>query len=366
MTWIEHHRESEQYASEAEIYARLGDEPNALAMYKKAAAAEKKALQEVNTTEKSRTYGITALSAVALYYKAKELDVARRLAHQCLSVEQLSESVSREIEDILDSIKMRDIGLGDEQMIVSASGGEIIRGGGPLDIMVKKAQQMQALLYRTTEYLMKVPLRKRGTPDQRIQGSYRPWIFQAEPGSYRFKVALQSTRQLDMLEENIPSEQIVGRLFDILKVCATSPSDELPKVVPDHDYAGTFLKMTRDLAPTPKGRFTQLDIRSSSADDIIVLHSNIRIDISCALRNRQTPPPDRKQETVRGILRALHLDQDWIEVSINDPSTETVRIDGAGDEVDDRIGPMVNQRVVVQVERVGEKRNFIDIEEDDE
>lgn len=55
-------------------------------------------------------------------------------------------------------------------------------------------------------------------------------------------------------------------------------------------------------------------------------------------------PPQHEEVQLMGILRALHLDKDWIEVSVEGQS---VRIAGAGDQVDDVLGPMVNRRVVV-------------------
>ena len=52
--------------------------------------------------------------------------------------------------------------------------------------------------------------------------------------------------------------------------------------------------------------------------------------------------PDAIEDEVHGVLRALHLNQDWIEV-VTDKEGESPRIIGTGDEVDDRMGPMVNQ-----------------------
>jgi hypothetical protein len=66
---------------------------------------------------------------------------------------------------------------------------------------------------------------------------------------------------------------------------------------------------------------------------------------------------------VRGILRGLHLDQDWLEVATpdGDPRKPT-RIEQAGEVLDDVIGPMVNHRVVVTaVQRKG-KFVYQDIE----
>ena len=65
MTWLDHHRRSEQYASEAEILAHRGEKVTAQGVYERAANAEVSALGALGS-DKPRTYGITAVSAVAL------------------------------------------------------------------------------------------------------------------------------------------------------------------------------------------------------------------------------------------------------------------------------------------------------------
>ena len=57
------------------------------------------------------------------------------------------------------------------------------------------------------------------------------------------------------------------------------------------------------------------------------------------------------------------MDSDWIEIVTKDDNN--LRIDQAGDEVDDRIGPMVNHQVVVYATQIGDKFNFLDIEADE-
>ena len=364
MTWLDHHRRSEQYASEAQILAHKGEKVNAEHVYERAADAEVSALDALGA-DKPRTYGITAVSAVALYLKAAKWSDARLLAYRCLGSRLLREFARRQMEDLLDSIKMLEFGIdGNAQLLVSARGGTIVSGGAPWDVVLPQMQRVVSLFQRTTEYIKNVPHRKRGLPSKDIQDSYKPWIFQAEAGSYQFAVCLQQTRQLSLVDHDVSSEQVVGRLFDILDVCVTSPSERMSDVVPNDDYAKTFLKLTRDLAPTEKGSFSYLDIQAASTDHRLTLTSGVRFSIREALQNRQSPVPDAIAEDVRGVLRALHLNQDWIEV-VTSKEGEGLRIVGAGDEVDDRIGPMVNQPVLVRVARAGEIRTFIDIELDE-
>ena len=147
MSWLEFHRQSERLASEAEIASRQQDNQLARHLYLSAAQAEEKALLEVEI-EKSRTYGITAVSAVSLYFKASEWQLARSLAHRCLGTEHLPAFAYPQLDDLLDSIKIRQavVDLDGAYMLVSVRGGEVLPGGAPLDLVVAKNQRfLQAL-----------------------------------------------------------------------------------------------------------------------------------------------------------------------------------------------------------------------------
>ena len=99
----------------------------------------------------------------------------------------------------------------------------------------------------------------------------------------------------------------------------------------------------------------------------MVLIPAVRGTINDAIRriNAEVAGPlnsSAPEEELRGVLRAVHLDRDWIEVMANG---RNLRVERMGEEVDDRIGPMVNQPVVVRVVRVGESFHFRDVELDD-
>src|SRR5260370_32502841 len=80
------------------------------------------------------------------------------------------------------------------QVFVSVRGGDVIHGGAPLDLIVEKVQTIQAMFYRTIEFVRDMPLRRHGGPIHEIQESCRPWLFQAAPGSYQFSVAIQEPK----------------------------------------------------------------------------------------------------------------------------------------------------------------------------
>lgn len=365
MSWLEFHRESEHLAYEAEIAAHRGNIAQAREIYLKAAQSEEKALAELES-DKPRTYGITAVSAASLYFKAAEWQTARNLAHLYLGSGRLPKFAYFQLEELLDTIKTQRIGvdLDAAHILISITGGEMAAGGGPLDLIVAKAQSIKSLVFRTTEHLLDLPHRKRGEPSREIQQSYNPWIFQAIPGSYRFAVSLQVTRQLNMFQINdLPAKQIIDASFGILQACAEPSPKGLLEAVPDENYRITFLKIARDLAPAAnEKRFKKIDLMSRDVDNPVVLIHETREAINKVIKENNRPIPEGKEREIRGILRALHLDHDWIEVV---SESGNWRITDVKEEVDDRIVPMVNQPVTVQAMQVGDATRFIDIELDE-
>jgi hypothetical protein len=131
--------------------------------------------------------------------------------------------------------------------------------------------------------------------------------------------------------------------------------------------------MSLNLAPTGK-TFNKLEITSTTDSDtfpIVLLPESRktlnnmlrrkREDVDIATQEEQTiglPPytPHRRigmediatqEEQIIGILRAIHLDDDWLEITANNGSS--IRIYQTGDIIDDVVGSMVNHRVIVKV-----------------
>lgn len=84
MTWAELHAESEQLAIEAQLALRERSTENAIKLYAQAAEVERSVLDQIDVS-KVRTRGITAVSAVALWFKAGEYEQAEQLAHLMLA-----------------------------------------------------------------------------------------------------------------------------------------------------------------------------------------------------------------------------------------------------------------------------------------
>lgn len=104
MSWATHHDEAEKYMSAADVARWRGDMADAQKNYVTAARAELLALREVDA-DKPRTYGITAVSAAALFYKGKEFAEAQKVAREALKVMFLPDFTKNQLEEILSAIR---------------------------------------------------------------------------------------------------------------------------------------------------------------------------------------------------------------------------------------------------------------------
>ena len=106
MSWIEHHKSSERLASEAQIASLNGDSSQARKFYAWAAHAEQRAISEL-AVSKSRTFAISAVSAVSLYHKADMLEDAKRVARDYLAEGSLLDFAKEQLTDLVSDIDDR-------------------------------------------------------------------------------------------------------------------------------------------------------------------------------------------------------------------------------------------------------------------
>jgi hypothetical protein len=359
-------------AAAAHEALRRGDHARAKDLFEQASAAEMRAFESVGV-DKPRTLGVTSVSAVALWYKAGRLHEAEQLAHRAAAIGAMPAFAVGELRTLLQAIwnerAQKDAGISfvPGQVVVSVKGGEVVTGGAPLDLIIGKVQIVEKLFYRTAEFMKLLPLRKKGPSSKEIQERCRPWLFQSVPGSYQFAVAIQKPPQGEMFSSDDPEPQVLTETFlSILRAAGEDPVEALTTVVPVEDYRQTFLKMTRNLAPG--GRvFDQIEISGAGDRRPVVLSTGSRKLISETLRGpapTSSPQAADEESSLRGVLRALDLDKDWLEVVVD--GGDKKRVHGVGEVVDDLIGPMVNHDVSVRVRRgKGKALKFIDIEQEE-
>ncbi len=364
MTWAEFHSKSEQLAIQAGVENRARNSDKAIALYKAAADFEQRALLALDSS-KTRTRGITAVSAVALHYKGRDFDASERLAYLMLSDASIPDFAKTELRNLVQAIwtesTKRDAGVSfmPGHVLVSVKGGEVVTGGAPLDLIVDKVQTIQSMFYRTIEHSKALPHRRAGRPAKEIQDACRPWLFQSPPGSYQFSVAIQKPSQPDFFNEEIDPEDIARKFLEIVSAAGDNNSEALKEIVPDDAYRTTFLKLARSLAPTGS-TFDSIEFRAAGDIRPVSLTTNAKDNIKQQIRAQAPKPPlDGTPAELRGVLRAVHLDKDWLEVIVDG---RAVHVEDVKDAVDDVIGPMINRSVIVKTIKVGQKHKYVDIE----
>ena len=351
MSWADLHKASEAAAIDAEWAFRGGNTSRAALLYAQAAELEQQALATLDDT-KARTRGITAVSAVSLWYKAVAYERAEQLAHSMLADPSVPEFARTDLRNLVQAIwtetskHAANVSFLPGQVFVSVKGGEVVTGGAPLDLIVEKVQTIQAMFYRTIEFIKDMPLRLRGVPIRDIQESCRPWLFQAAPGSYQFSVAIQQPPQRDFFKEDTRPDLVARQFLEILEATSSQDPKQLETVVPKAEYRNAFLKLSRNLAPTGK-TFHSIEFRTATGDALIALTPEARTVINQTLKkNRPVDSHDLQaaEEELIGVLRAVDLDKDSLDVTVG---PDHVHVIGLGDTMDDVIGPMVNKTVKV-------------------
>lgn len=362
MTWAEHHGRSERLASEAEMAQRAGDVAGAMIRFREAAEAEEQALA-VLPVEKARTLGITAVSAASLWFVARDYARSQQVAYEWLAKGALPAFAVAQMRDLLQTVwgeEMRansGVRFLPGDITVSVSGGDVVYGAAPLDLILRKVEEVKAVVIRTIEMKLRLPLRRARAATAEVIESFEPWLVQQPAGSYQFAVRVRTPLQGTLFPEERPeAASVATTALEILRASIEDPEKELERVVPDKDYRGAFLKLARNLAPTGKS-FERLSIGSGTAAAApVVMLPSARSGMNEALRQyAPTTPRAKGTESVelRGVLRGLSLNRDWLDVTVPraDGSTEEVRVYDAGETLDDVIGPMVNRPVVIDAYR---------------
>lgn len=133
MSWSTFHRESEKLAIEAQLAARGRKHDLALDLYRKAADAERRALALL-PKDKVRTRAITAVSAVALCFKAREYAAAEQIACEMLADKSLPEFARTDLRNLVQAIwteaakQSAGVSFLAGQVTVSVKGDEVVKG----------------------------------------------------------------------------------------------------------------------------------------------------------------------------------------------------------------------------------------------
>jgi hypothetical protein len=115
MSWSKYHIQSEQHAIAAEVASKSHDNDLAIKHYALAAQAEVSALNCLSP-DKTRTIGITVVSATSLYLMAQDFSQARIIAQKWLATESLPPFAIEELNDLFKEIQSSSLKLQSEEL----------------------------------------------------------------------------------------------------------------------------------------------------------------------------------------------------------------------------------------------------------
>jgi hypothetical protein len=347
----EDHANSERLASEAQLALRAGERQRAWSLYARAGALEGSALDSV-PPEKQRTRGILAVSSASLFYKAREWVAAERIIFRCLADTAFPRKFAKDLRDLLEVVWDERV-LAEEQhaqysgdgFVVSMRGGLVGFGSSPLDQFLHTFDGLRNLFYRVTEWVNGVAFRKKGLPSEEIRELFKARTTQPSPGSFRFRIRLVEPQQLQLFDKPLvePAE-IAGTLFEFVARAAAGDERGLEQVVADREYRTAMLKLLRNVSPDGK-RLNEIQLhREGELQESVSVFANVRQHIRDSLGKLSPAPP--QAETFVGTLRALDLDKQFIDL-IPVRGEQRERFYSSEVILDDVVGPMVNQRVMV-------------------
>lgn len=368
MSWLEHHKRSEDFASEGDVLALRGDVERARERYRLAAEEERLALGDLDSG-KFRTWSITAVSAASLYFMANDAVSAEQLAHFYLADERLLQFAQDDLKDLLQTIwdeqaKEREgTALVEGDIHVTLRGSRIFRGAAPLGLVEGSLKRMVALFMRVAEHELGMPYRSRGAAPKEITDDYQPWILQSSPGSFRFGVTLRGPTQLKMplgAEIRPSPAHVVTRALQIVDAGVTSPEGEFLELV-RREYRRGFLTLARDLSPS--GAYHELvELHQTQSGRRVPLSTSSRRSLTESIRRLDFASGGALDEpvTMEGTLRGVDLNNDWLRLDTDEGMRMVSKV---GETVDDIIGPMVNRPVIVTAyEQANGSHLFVDIE----
>jgi len=189
-------------------------------------------------------------------------------------------------------------------------------------------------------------LRRSGNPPKEVLELVQARALEPAPGSYLLEVRLTEPLQLALFEKTrVSPHDVSENMFNFLD-CLTHKYDyeKLEELVPQTDYRKALLQLTRNISPGGR-RIKEIGIYRKQKDKV----QSIYLTDALPARIKEVIPKETRehesQKELRGILRALDLNKNFLILTLQDGQKE--KCDIPRDMLDDVVGPMVNRDVVV-------------------
>ena len=350
------HRCSEELAASAKTALEDKDYEKAHKLFAEAASFEEQAFDGI-PKDKVKTRSILAVSLAALLYKSKQFEKAEFTIYKLLGTESLQPFAIAQLRELLqvvcDERLLSDIKqcYSGESITVALRGGEIGAGTGPLDLILEKAAGFRSIIYRFAEWMSKYPLRLSGKPPKELTDLIQARVAEPALGSYQLEIRLTEPIQEDFFQKSLfnPAE-LSDAIFDFYDQLTTGDPNQIEKMIPQPEYRKAFLQLTNNIAPRGK-RVREIGLYRTRNKTLQ------KVYLTDALPERVKkiiPKPQeqdkQKEYQLSGNLRAVHLDENWLELTLSNEAHE--KCFTLPDMLDEVVGPMVNRKVIVKGPRI--------------
>lgn len=358
------HLVAQELAASAELARARGNIENARSLYAQAADLELAGLNLL-LPDKPRSRGILAVSYASLLFKAELYDRAESALCRSLADEEIPTPFKDQLrellqitweERLLQSERLRYSGA---EIMIALRGGKIGAGTAPADIAVRYLNGFNLLSYRAAECDAGFPLRRKGLPPVDIQEFFQARATQPAQGSYRFSLKLLEPAQQelfgDITERRQPDAHRVSNIvMEVLRAVAKNDPDALAGAIPNLEYRLALARLARNIIPMGEA-LDEVEVRTEKDRpmEAIRLVPGVRKNVNEAIRELAQPDDQEgsHEETVIGILRAVHLDRHWIRIVPDEG--QPIQVATSSEDLDDVIGPMMNRKVVARISRRG-------------
>lgn len=363
----EAHRRAEDLFAQGEAKDRAGDASSAALMYAEAARLEETALATV-PEDRERTRSVLAESAVSLWLRAGLIEQAGAAARRFIGL-HLSAGVSDYLLDVANEARWAAEATAEGRTHARtyriALRGGTVRPGGliPVDLLLVKLEQFRNLVVRVGEWTSGMEFRTKGAPPEGLTSALLPMVSPAMPGSYAFDLRLEGKpQQLSFFADRpVDPAAIATAFYDLVENVADMGPAGIDQQVTDDDYRTAFLRLIRNIAPSGRD-LAEITVAPLDNKRTARLVPEVRRAVGHDLKSKRST--NKNEVSRRGVLRGLDLDRHHLVLREGGQEQSFQIAEDAA--LDDLVGPLVNHRVEVVVERLGRWHYVTDVLEADE
>ncbi|ABX04033.1 hypothetical protein [Herpetosiphon sp.] len=354
------HMQAMDFADLALHAKHTGDIHSFIAYSRQALDLEIEAAALVAPFDTEPTRSILHRSAATLALDCDEHRLAERLIATALAGNPPYE-IAEELRDLLEQVHfqrhlaIRDVKIDPGQVQVSMTGQEIYPGLTLMDIFLSRLQDIERMIFRTVERLLKREFRERGGTAQVLQEGYSVYMSAPRAGSFAVTLQLGRQQRFDIPEIDL-SSIVLEDVIQNISLVNKGDFQSLKERIPNESYYNNFVALAKKIAPDGQDvRMVGLTTLQSGSNEVLsVAFDKTPPEISTlAGSNIATKKDKSKHQTFVGQLK--HADEisanNTIQLLFSDNKKQKIIVPPG--MMNDIVRPLWGEKVEVFCEKRG-------------